>query len=334
MSRSRGVIRAITVSSSSKRRAPLGGGTTGRKGKKHRKMGEKRHFEPVKRAEPRFPENPTNHSSSPARRRQKIAPLRHSSPPLRPSRPRRHLPTSFAHSVCLIPLPFFHIRPSLADTDATMSNTTIHQILFTFPDSFVFCLSLLRGIAAHNAPIPSPLLCGSATTTHFTRGLVKYPNGTISTLFPPPKHFPSHSFLSFPLFQPVLPVCRAKLPKPSLPHVLSPPHIEGASKVSLCKRLLSPPLLTRHNDIPATESPVPKSPVSESVTASGADTVFTHAASAVCRHHNDADQARTAAFAHLTCANAPLFPPRKHNSPAECARFCHYGLDCYYGRQT
>ena len=81
MSRSRGVIRAITVSSSSKRRTPLGGATTGRKGKKHRKMGSKRHFEPVKRAEPRFPENPTNHSSPPARRRQKIAPLRHSSPP-------------------------------------------------------------------------------------------------------------------------------------------------------------------------------------------------------------------------------------------------------------
>ena len=66
-------------------------------------MGEKRHFEPVKRAEPRFPENPTNHSSPLARRRQKIAPLRHSSPPLRPSRPRRHLPTSFAHPVCHIP---------------------------------------------------------------------------------------------------------------------------------------------------------------------------------------------------------------------------------------
>ena len=70
-------------------------------------------------------------------------------------------------------------------------------------------------------------------------------------------------------------------------------------------------LLTRHNDIPATESPAPKSPVSEPVTASGVDTVFTHAASAVCRHHHDADQMRTAAFAHLTCANAPLFPPCK-----------------------
>ena len=134
MSRSGGVIRAITVSSSSKRRAPLGGGTTGRKAQKHRKMDEKRHFEPVKRAEPRFPENPTNHSSPPARRRQKIAPLRHSSPPLRPSRSHLHLPTSFAHSVCLIPLPFFHIRPSLADTDPTMSNTTAHHSSpFTFP---------------------------------------------------------------------------------------------------------------------------------------------------------------------------------------------------------
>lgn len=79
--------------------------------------------------------------------------------------------------------------------------------------------------------------------------------------------------------------------------------------------------LTRHNDIPATESPAPKSPVSEPVTASGADTVFTHATSAVCRHHHDADQTHTAAFAQLTCANAPLFPPRKHNYMAECARF-------------
>ena len=154
MSRSSGAIRAITVSSSSKRRAPLSGGTTGRKGKKHRKMGGKRHFEPVKRAEPRFPENPTNHSSPPARRRQKIASLRHSSPPLRPSRPHRHLPTSFAHSVCLIPSPFFPTQPSLADTDPTMSNTTTHHsILFTFPDSSVFYLSLLRGIA-HTTPHP------------------------------------------------------------------------------------------------------------------------------------------------------------------------------------
>ena len=76
-----------------------------------------------------------------------------------------------------------------------------------------------------------------------------------------------------------------------------------------------------HNDIPATERPALKSPVCESVTASGADTVFTHAASAVRRHHHDADQMRTAAFAHLTCANAPLFPPCKHNYMAECARF-------------
>ena len=116
-------------------------------------MGEKRYFEPVKRAEPRFPENPTNHSSPPARRRQKIAPLRHSSPPLRPSRPHRHLPTSFAHSVCLMPSPFFPTHPSLADTDPTKSNTTIHHsILFTFPDSSFFYLSLLRVIATHNAP--------------------------------------------------------------------------------------------------------------------------------------------------------------------------------------
>ena len=158
MSRSRGVICATTVSSSSKRRAPSMAAQRGAKRKKHRKMGEKRHFEPVKLAEPRFPENPTNHSSPPARRRQKIAPLRHSSPPLRPSRPHRHLPTSFAHSVCLILSPFFPTHPSLADTDPTMSNTTIHQILFTFPDPSVFHLSLLRGIAAHNAPSLLPFL--------------------------------------------------------------------------------------------------------------------------------------------------------------------------------
>lgn len=158
MSRSGGVIRAITVSSSSKRRAPSAAAQRGAKRKKHRKMGGKRHFEPVKRAEPRFPENPTNHSSPPARRRQKIAPLRHSSPPFHPSRPHRHLPTSFAHSVCLILSQFFPTHPSLADTDPTMSNTTIHQILFTFPDISAFYLSLLRGIAAHNAPSPLPSL--------------------------------------------------------------------------------------------------------------------------------------------------------------------------------
>lgn len=141
----------------------------GRKGKKHRKMGGKRHFEPVKRAEPRFSENPTNHSSPPARRRQKIAPLRHSSPPLRPSRPHRHLPTSFAHSVCLILSPFFPAHHSLADTNPTMSNTTIHQILFKFPDPSVFHLSLLRGIAAHNAPSLLPFFCGSATTIRSIR---------------------------------------------------------------------------------------------------------------------------------------------------------------------
>ena len=110
------------------------------------------------------------------------------------------------------------------------------------------------------------------------------------------------------------------LPKPSLPHVLNPPHIEGGVK-GVIMQALTIVLLTRHNDIPDTESPAPKSPVCESVTASGADTVSTHAASAVCRHHHDADQMRTAAFAQLTCANAPLSPPRKHNYMAECARF-------------
>lgn len=203
-------------------------------------MGEKRHFEPVKRAEPRFPENPTNHSSPPARRRQKIAPLRHSSPPPRPSRPHRHLPTSFAHSVCLIPLPFFHIRPSLADTDPTMSNTTIHQILFTFPAPPSSCAPHMARHRRTQRPIPSPLLCGCATTIRSIRVVAKHPNGTISTLFPPPKHFSPHSLPSFSATSATLPVCRATLPKPSLPHVLSPPHIEGASKVSLCKRLLSP----------------------------------------------------------------------------------------------
>ena len=170
MSRSRGVIRAITVSSSSKRRAPSAAAQRGAKRKKHRKMGEKRHFEPVKRAETRFPENPINHSSPPARRRQKIAPLRHSSPPLHPSRPHRHLPTSFAHSVCLMPshssppttlLPTQTRRcqtPPSTKSCSTMSNTTIHQILFTFPDPSVFHLSLLRGIAAHNATSLLPFL--------------------------------------------------------------------------------------------------------------------------------------------------------------------------------
>ena len=80
-------------------------------------------------------------------------------------------------------------------------------------------------------------------------------------------------------------------------------------------------LLTRHNDIPATESPAPISAVSESVTTSGADTVFTHTASAVCWHHNAADRTRMTAFGCLTCANVPLFPPCKNNSPAERARF-------------
>ena len=204
-------------------------------------MGEKRHFEPVKRAEPRFPENPINHSSPPARRRQKIAPLRHSSPPLHPSRPHRHLPTSFAHSVCLIPSPFFPAHHSLADTDPTMPNTTAHHSSpFTFPLPSSLCPT--HGVALpYTTPITFiPLSCGSATTIHSIRVLAKHPNGTISTLFPPPKHYPPHSFLSFSATSATLPVCRATLPKPSLPHVLNPPHIDGASKVSLCKRLRSP----------------------------------------------------------------------------------------------
>lgn len=205
-------------------------------------MGEKRHFEPVKRAEPRFPENPTNHSSPPARRRQKIAPLRHSSPPIHPSRPHRHLPTSFAHSVCLMLSPFFPLPP--LSCRHRSDDVKRHRPPFKpvhIPRPFILCPT--HGVALPYTPPPIPFIplsCGSATTTHFTRGLVKYPNGTISTLFPPPKHFSPHSFLSFPLFQPALPACLATQPKPSLPHVLSPPHIEGASKVSLCKRLLSP----------------------------------------------------------------------------------------------
>lgn len=284
-------------------------------------MGEKRHFEPVKRAELRFPENPTSHSSSPARRRQKIAPLRHSSPPPpRPSRSHRHLPTSFAHSVCLIPLPFFPTHPSLADTDPTMSNTTIHHsILFTFPDSSVFYLSLLRGIAAHNASSLLPFLVD-----------------------PPPKFVQSElwqntqtaqsRYYSLHLNIFLRTVCRVFL-LPQLPcrfagdttEAKPPACAQPASHRWSIKivimQALTIALLTRHNDIPATESPAPKSAVSEPVTASGADTVLTHAASAVYRHHHDADQARTAAFTHLTCANAPLFPPCKHNYMAECARF-------------
>ena len=203
-------------------------------------MGGKRHFEPVKRAEPRFPENPTNHSSPPARRRQKIAPLRHSSPPLRPSRPHRHLPTSFAHSVCLIPLPFFPAHHSLADTDPTMSNTTIHQILFTFPDPSVFHLSLLRGIAAHNAPSLLPFLVDPPP--QFAQSEFWQNTQTARS-----RHYSLHLniFLRidcrvFPPILPALTVCRASPPKSNLTHLLSPPHIEGASKVSLCKRLRSP----------------------------------------------------------------------------------------------
>lgn len=296
-------------------------------------MGEKRHFEPVKRAEPRFPENPTNHSSPPARRRQKIAPLRHSSPPLHPSRPHRHLPTSFAHSVCLILSPFFPTRPSLADTDPTMSNTTAHHSsLFTFPVPSSCAPHMARHCRIQR-PIPSPLPCGSATTIRSIRVVAKHPNGTISTLFPPPKHFSPHSYLSLSATPAHLAGLPGETTEAKPPACAQPTSHRWSIKVVIMQALTIA-LLTRHNDIPATESPAPKSPVSEPVTASGADTVFTHAASAVCRHHHDADQTRTAAFAHLTCANALLFPPRKHNSPAECARFCHYGLDCYYGRQT
>ena len=73
-------------------------------------MGEKRHFEPVKRAEPRFPENPTNHSSPPARRRQKIAPP----PPFIPTPPPfSHAPPSsdlirslrLPHTLTILPHP-------------------------------------------------------------------------------------------------------------------------------------------------------------------------------------------------------------------------------------
>ena len=228
MSRSGGVIRAITVSSSSKRRASLGGGTTGRKGKKHRKMGGKRHFEPVKRAEPRFPENPTNHSSPPARRRQKIAPLRHSSPPLRHSRPHRHLPTSFAHSVCLIPShssPPTTLLPTQTRRCQTPPSTKSCSHSRT-PPSFTspYCAACRAPIIFTPPADPSP-----QHTPH--PGLAKHPNGTISTISPPPKHFSPHSLPSFSATSATLPVCRATLPKPSLPHVLNPPHIDGASKL-------------------------------------------------------------------------------------------------------
>lgn len=204
-------------------------------------MGEKRHFEPVKRAEPRFPENPTNHSSPPARRRQKIAPLRHSSPPLRPSRTHRHFPTSFAHSVCLMLSPFFPTHPLSC---RHRSDDVKHRRPPFKPVHISGLLRLLPlPVARHSrtqCPIPSPLLCGSATTIRSIRVVAKHPNGTISTLFPPPKHFSPHSLPSFSATSATLPVCRATQPKPSLPHVLNPPHIEWASKLSLCKRLLSP----------------------------------------------------------------------------------------------
>ena len=222
-------------------------------------MGEKRHFEPVKRAEPRFPENPTNLSSPPARRRQKIAPLRHSSPPLRPSRTHRHFPTSFAHSVCLILSPFFPTHP--LSCRHRSDDVKHHRPPFK-PVHISGLLRLLPlPVARHSrtqCPIPSPLLCGSATTIRSIRVVAKHPNGTISTLFPPPKHFSPHSFLSFPLFQPALSACLATQPKPSLPHVLSPSHIEGASKVSLCKRLRSPSsratMIFRPQNAPAPKS--------------------------------------------------------------------------------
>lgn len=204
-------------------------------------MGEKRHFEPAKRAEPRFPENPTNHSSPPARRRQKIAPPPSFIPTLplfSPAPPSSDLVRSLRlpHTLTILP------RPPLSCRHRS-DNVKHHHPPFKpvhIPRPFILCPT--HGAALpYTTPIPFiPLSCGSATTTHFTRGLVKHPNGTISTLFPPPKHFSPHSLPSFSATSATLPVCRATLPKPSLPLVLSPPHIEGASNVSLCKRLLSP----------------------------------------------------------------------------------------------
>ena len=73
-------------------------------------MGEKRHFEPVKRAEPRFPENPTNHSSPPARRRQKNhAPPSFipTPPPFSPAPPSSDLIRSLRlpHTLTILPHP-------------------------------------------------------------------------------------------------------------------------------------------------------------------------------------------------------------------------------------
>lgn len=195
-------------------------------------MGEKRHFEPVKRAEPRFPENPTNHSSPPARRRQKIAPP----PPFIPTPPPfSHAPPSsdlvhslrLPHTLAILP------RPPLSCRHRSDDVKHHHP-----PFNLVHIPGLLRllplPIARHRRtqrPIPSPLPSGSATTIRSIRVVAKHPNGTISTLFPPPKHFSPHSLPSFSATSATLPVCRATLPKPSLPHVLNPPHIDGASKL-------------------------------------------------------------------------------------------------------
>lgn len=201
-----------------------------------------------------------------------------------------------------------------------MSNTTIHHsILFTFPDSSVFCLSLLRGIAAHNAPSLLPFLVDPPP--QFVQSEFWQNTQTAQS-----RHYSHHLNIFLRI------VCRVFC---YLSHLAGLPGDTTEAKPPVCAQptshrwsikvvIMQAPtiaLLTRHNDIPATESPAPKSPVSEPVTASGADTVFTHAASVVCRHPHDADQARTAAFAHLTYANAPLFPLRKHSYMAECARF-------------
>ena len=194
-------------------------------------MGEKRHFEPVKRAEPRFPENPTNHSSPPARRRQKIAPP----PPFIPSPPPfSHAPPSsdlirslrLPHTLTILPHPPLSCRHR--PDDVKHHHPPFNLVHIPGP----LRLSPLP-IARHCRtlhPIPSPLPCGSATTIRSIRVVAKHQNGTISKLFPPPKHFSPHSLPSFSAASATLPVCRATLPKPSLPHTLNPPHIDGASK--------------------------------------------------------------------------------------------------------
>ena len=165
MSRSRGVIRAITVSSSSKCRAPFGGGTTGRKGKKYRKMGEKRHFEPVKRAEPRFPENPTNHSSPPARRRQKNhAPPSFipTPPPFSPAPPSSDLIRSLRlpHTLAILPHPPLSCRHRSNDVKHRRPPFKPVHI----PRPFILCPT--HGAALpYTTPTPFiPLSCGCATT--------------------------------------------------------------------------------------------------------------------------------------------------------------------------